>query len=231
MNAGFVVGSDTTLIIDTGANRAAAQTIHGYASAVRPANRLLVLNTEKHFDHIGGNGYFREQGIEVYGHALIERTESEFHSELAEFNAAIPQASRRAHGEERVFYHGSSVTNPNRPIRDDMEISLGGFHVQVLLTPGHTPTNVSVYVPGDGVVYCGDCLANQYLPNLDCGGPAEWREWLQSLDRIAALEPSTIMPGHGPVATGPEGPRLIDTMRGILAEAISTGHSPTAEHA
>ena len=217
-----MVGLDTTLIIDTGANTLAAETIHGYASAVRPANRLLVLNTEKHFDHIGGNGYFREQGIDVYGHFAIERTADEFRLELAEFNAAIPQHARRVRGEERVFYHASRVTNPNRPISEDTELELGDCRVQVLLTPGHTPTNVSVYVPGDGVIYCGDCLTHRYLPNLDCGGPLDWQQWLRSRDRIAALNPSAIMPGHGPVAAGDDVPRLIDTMRDILTDAIGT---------
>jgi len=228
VNAGFIAGGETTLIVDTGANALAAATIHGYAVAVQPSSRLLVLNTEKHFDHIGGNSYFREKGIDVYGHAGIERTGGEFRSELAEFNAAIAHPVRRALGEERAFYFETSLANPNRPITSDTELELGGCSVQVLLTPGHTMTNISVYVPGDGVIFCGDCLTHRYLPNLDCGGPEEWREWLGSLDRIAALDPVAIVCGHGPVAEGGEVAGLIESMRSILAEAIATGRSPTA---
>lgn len=44
-----------TLIVDTGGNTLAAQTIHGYGCAARPANKLRAINTEKHFDHIGGD--------------------------------------------------------------------------------------------------------------------------------------------------------------------------------
>ncbi len=221
------MGGETTLIVDTGANALAAATIHGYATAVQPGNRLLVLNTEQHFDHIGGNSYFREKGIDVYGHVGIERTDGEFRSEFAEFNAAIAHPVRRVLGEEQAFYFETSLANPNRPITGDTELELGGCTVQVLLTPGHTPTNISVYVPGDGVVFCGDCLINRYLPNLDCCGPAEWREWLRSIDRIEELEPSAIVCGHGPVATGGEVARLIETMRDILNHAVATGRSPT----
>jgi glyoxylase-like metal-dependent hydrolase (beta-lactamase superfamily II) len=60
----FVVGQHTTLVVDTGANALAAATIHGYATVARPGNRLVVIDTEKHFDHLGGNGYFRERGAE-----------------------------------------------------------------------------------------------------------------------------------------------------------------------
>lgn len=65
VNAGFVVGSHTTLIIDTGSNRLSAQTIHGYAGALRPEKTLTVINTEKHLDHIGGNCFFHDRHIKA----------------------------------------------------------------------------------------------------------------------------------------------------------------------
>src|SRR5579863_743732 len=77
VNAGFITVAETTLIIDPGANSAAASTIHGYASTARPSNRLLVLDTERHFDHIGGNGFFRDLGLDIYGHASIQRSDDE----------------------------------------------------------------------------------------------------------------------------------------------------------
>jgi hypothetical protein len=53
VNAGFVAGDSLTLVVDTGGNTLAAQTVYGYASAARQENQLLAINTEKHFDHIG----------------------------------------------------------------------------------------------------------------------------------------------------------------------------------
>ncbi len=104
VNAGFIAGDAETLVIDTGANALAAQTVYGYATAVRPGNRLRVLNTEKHFDHIGGNAYFRAQGIDIWGHQALARTAAEFQAEIAEFNDGIPNPKRRAAGEAaRIF--------------------------------------------------------------------------------------------------------------------------------
>lgn len=60
VNAGFIAGPKRTLIVDTGATTLSARTIQGYAQAVSPANELMVINTERHLDHIGGNFYFRE---------------------------------------------------------------------------------------------------------------------------------------------------------------------------
>ena len=229
VNAGFIAGDHTTLIADTGGNAAAAATIHGYATAVRPSNRIVVLDLEKHFDHIGGNGYFRERGIDVYGHASIERTPAEFQAEIDEFNSAIPDAARRAHREAEVFFAGTQLTNPNCPITADMRMDLGGCEAEILLTPGHTPTNISVWVPSDRVLFSADCLIAGFLPNLDAGTVADWRIWLQSLDRVASLAPRIVVPGHGRVATWDEVPRMIESLRAILERAIETGKSPTRD--
>ena len=228
VNAGFITGSETTLIVDTGANASAAATIHGYATTARPSNQLLVLNTERHFDHIGGNGYFRAREIDIFGHAGIQRTEDEFSAEIAEFNRQIPNAVRRANQDTQVFYHGTRLANPNRPIAEDVRMDLGACEIEILLTPGHTPTNISVYVPSDGALFCGDCLINGYLPNLDAGSVADWRVWIQSLDRIAALAPRIVVAGHGPVATGDEAPRVIENVRDVLLRSIESGRSPTS---
>ncbi|MGA3025923.1 MAG: MBL fold metallo-hydrolase [Bryobacteraceae bacterium] len=231
VNAGFVAGDNVTLVVDTGGNTLAAQTVHGYASAVRPGNQLRAINTEKHFDHVGGNGFFRERGIDVWGHAGVERTADEFQAEIAEFNEAIPNAARRARGEARAFFHGTNPVNPNRRIHEDTQLDLGGCTVEILLTPGHTPTNLSVWVPEDRVLFTGDCLIHEYLPNLDAGTEADWRVWLESLDRVEALKPAIVVAGHGPVARGDQVRGIVDTVRRVLQESIARGYSPTADRA
>jgi glyoxylase-like metal-dependent hydrolase (beta-lactamase superfamily II) len=227
VNAGFIAGTERTLIVDTGANAAAAATIYGYATLAAPGNRLLLVNTERHFDHIGGNSWFGA-GIEIYGHASIERTEGEFLAEIAEFNGEISNLARRSRHEAQIFYHMTHLANPNFPIIADTRMDLGHCQIEILLTPGHTPSNISVYVPSRQTLYCGDCLVSGYLPNLDAGSVDDWRIWLNSLDRIADLAPSIIVPGHGPVAKGEEVPRLIASVREVLEVSIESGRSPTS---
>jgi glyoxylase-like metal-dependent hydrolase (beta-lactamase superfamily II) len=228
VNAGFVVGGEVTLVVDTGANALSAASIYGYANAVRLSNRLQVINTEKHFDHIGGNVFFRDHGIDIWGHRSLHRTEQEFQAEMAEFNDDISSPARRARGEASVFYHHTKLANPNRTISEDTKFDLGDCVVEILLTPGHTPTNLSVWVPDDGVLFTGDCLINGYLPNLDAGTSVDWNIWLKSLDRIASLRPAVVVAGHGAVAQGQEVGFIMDTVRKILEESIARGYSPTS---
>jgi cyclase len=164
----------------------------------------------------------------VWGHAGIARAPDEFQAEIAEFNDAIPDPVRRARHEAQAFFYRTNLTNPDCPIHNETTFDLGGLKAEILLTPGHTETNLSVWLPQEGVLFSGDCVVREYLPNLDAGSSADWQRWLDSLDRIEQLKPGFIVGGHGPVSRGDEIPAAIDSMRKVLREAIARGCSPTA---
>jgi glyoxylase-like metal-dependent hydrolase (beta-lactamase superfamily II) len=230
VNAGFIVGDETTLVVDTGSNAYAGATIYGYATAAKPGNRIEVVNTERHFDHIGGNGVFHKYGIEIRAHAGVKRTAEEFRAELAEFNEVIPNHARRAAHEEEAFFHGTELTNPSRAVEDGQQFDLGGgCSAKIVFTPGHTSTNLSVWIPDERVLFCGDCLISEYLPNLDAGSVDDWRIWIESLDRVEGLSPEVVVAGHGPVIRGAADVKeMIGGVRRVLTESIARGHSPTA---
>lgn len=228
VNAGFIAGEEDTLVVDAGGNALAAQTLHGYATAVRPSNRLILLNTEKHFDHIGGNGTFRNLGVEIWAHPDCHRTEEEFRAEMAEMNAGIANPARRAASEASAFFTGTRLAAATREAGEGTVFHLGGVKALVMATPGHTATNLSVWVPAERVLYTGDAIVTGYLPNLDAGGVEDWMLWIESLNRIDALNPEIVAPGHGAVVRGAEITEALTRMRQILKDALVEGHSPTA---
>lgn len=227
VNSGFVVGDKQTLIVDTGLNHLSARTIHGYASAVRPTNSLLVINTEPHSDHMGGNCMFRELGIDIYGHDGIDRDDDQLKAVKESYNAAVPDSFRRRHREGDVVFINTRFANPNKRFRDDFKMDLGGIEVRVLMTPGHTPENASIYVPSAATLYCGDAIVNGYVPNLTDGGIDEWHTWLRSLDKIEQLALDVVVPGHGELLRGTEIKNEIGRTRVILDQAIESGIAPT----
>lgn len=226
-NAGIIAGATQTLIIDTGMSSQTAATIHGYATAVRPANRLMVINTEPHLDHLGGNSYFRNLGIEIYGHLTIARDEHALASAIEDYNACVANRVRRERREGGIAFAGTQIANPNKHLGTGMAWDLGQLNVRIVMTPGHTPANLSVLATQERVLYSGDCIVSDYLPNLEEGSPEAWRTWIESLDRITALDPAVVVPGHGQVLRGPEIRREIQRIRDILEEAISLGKVPT----
>ena len=58
----------------------------------------------------------------------------------------------------RAMNRKSSIMERGWPIQiarsaEDSRMDLGECEIEILLTPGHTPSNLSVYVPSDGVLY------------------------------------------------------------------------------
>lgn len=82
----------------------------------------------------------------------------------------------------------------------------------VVHTPGHSPGHVVYFRESDGAAICGDVIRNMsYLtgiPGLDeppavfTYDPAENR---RSIRNLAALEPTILLPGHGPPVTDMDG--------------------------
>lgn len=229
VNAGLVAGDRRTLIVDTGYGSAAALTLLGYAGALRPDNDLVAVVTEPHLDHILGVAALRDRGVEVYGHAAVARRPDDLKLEIAEYAGCIADPARR--GEAHLPFAGTRVAPPSHPLAAEAQLDLGGATAEILFTPGHTPANLSVHVPEERVLFSGDCLVEGYLPNLEAGGPGEWRSWLASLDRIAALHPDVIVPGHGMPLQGAAVAAGIDRVRLVLERAIQTGRPPTGPRA
>lgn len=230
VNSGFIAGDHKTLVIDTGSSAVSAQTIYGYASAVRPDNGLLAINTEKHLDHIGGNGYFSDRNVPIYGHYLIDRAQEEFNRTVDDINPLIANISRKQNHEEQYAFGNTRIVNPENQLDREMTFDLGGVQANVLFTPGHTKTNLSVYAPREKVLYCGDLITDGFIPNLEEGGKKEWFEWLNSLELTKTLELEYVVPGHGNVITGQKDINsAINTIEAFLKKAIETGKAPTQE--
>jgi glyoxylase-like metal-dependent hydrolase (beta-lactamase superfamily II) len=230
VNAGFIAGKNKTLIIDAGSNATSAQTIYGYALAVALENELLLVNTEKHLDHVGGNAYFSEKGITIYGHPSIQRNQHELSDTIEEINAGIPGIVRRKHREGFIAFDHTTVKNPDIAIDHEIEFDLGEIGAQVILTPGHTTSNISVYQQNEKVLYCGDCILPEFIPNLEEGNVPEWQSWLTSIERIQQLDIETIVPGHGNVLNGKTNvENEIERIKTIIKTAITNKKAPTIQ--
>ncbi|MEO7651817.1 MAG: MBL fold metallo-hydrolase [Bryobacteraceae bacterium] len=110
--------------------------------------------------------------------------------------------------------------------------------LEVIWTPGHSPGHVCLYCPGKLVLFAGDQILEGVTPNIG------WQpdhdalgEFLVSLERLASLEVSLVLPAHGaPFATCRTSVeimrkhharrcRLIET---ALAEGSKTAHELAA---
>jgi glyoxylase-like metal-dependent hydrolase (beta-lactamase superfamily II) len=230
VNSGFIIGAEKTLIVDSGPNYLSAQTIYGYAKNLKPENELIVVNTERHFDHICGNSFFKEKEIKIFGHKNLKRSILEFEGELKDFNENIDNKTRRNLHEEKIFFQKTEIVNPDFFVEDGQVFLLGGgVDAKIIFTPGHTNSNISVYIEREKVLYCGDLIVNGYMPNLEPGTKDDWKIWINSLEKISELEIDNIIPGHGNVISSGEIEREIERVKKIINLSIEENRAPTAD--
>jgi len=79
---------------------------------------------------------------------------------------------------------------------DQLDIDIGNREVQVKhLGRGNTPGDAIVYLPKEKILIAGDLLVSP-IPYTFDGYRADWAQTLQNM---AQLDATTIVPGHGPV--------------------------------
>ncbi|WP_431902595.1 MBL fold metallo-hydrolase [Amycolatopsis thermoflava] len=203
---GLVVGAERCLVIDTGCDE-----VHGaaFAAEIREITALpwVVVITHAHFDHHFGTAAFLP--CPVWAHercrdALIREGESDRAAWVRRL-AGKPEAERLA---------AARLVLPDHLLTHSVQLDLGGRTVE-LVHPGvaHTDHDVAVHVPDAGVLFAGDLVEQGAPPSI--GPDAHPAHWPSALDRLLALDPATIVPGHG----DPVGPDFVAAQRDELSRS------------
>jgi glyoxylase-like metal-dependent hydrolase (beta-lactamase superfamily II) len=206
-NAGFVARGDGLMVdtfMDVRRTREALALLAD-AGGSKPAR---LVNTHHNVDHCWGNQLFRD--AEIIAHrraadAMAKDLRPELLAALVEAQDASPGLAWFA-GDLRGHFDFSEVevTLPNHLIDGDVELALGETRARLLYVgPAHTAGDVIVHLPDDDVVFAGDVIFRECTP---LGWQGTFAGWTSALDRILALAPAVIVPGHGPLC-GAEGAR------------------------
>jgi glyoxylase-like metal-dependent hydrolase (beta-lactamase superfamily II) len=89
------------------------------------------------------------------------------------------------------------------PLADGQRLRAGDRELQVVHTPGHALDHVCFWDPASRELYAGDMVAlgtTIVVPGERGGG---MQAYLASLERMAALNPARIYPGHGEIIERP----------------------------
>ncbi len=146
-NAGFVIGSDGVLVIDTFQDAGVARDLLAEIRKLTNLPIRYVVNTHYHLDHTTGNSVFAEAGATILAHRNVRgwlRTEN------LKFFGPTPKPEQKAWVESLVL--------PNLVYTDAVDLYLGARLVQVRYMLGHTGGDSVVLVPDANVVFGGDLL-------------------------------------------------------------------------
>ena len=193
-NAGFVVTDDGVVVIDALASPREAEsllrTIRGITD--RPIAWLVL--THHHPDHHFGAVVLRKAGAKVIAHPdkRVLASEGGEDALIADWVRVVGLDAMRGF---------EFADTPDRPVTASDTLRLGGKTIVVTHPgPGHSPGDLMVWLPHEGVLFAGDVLVEDGVSMVVDGNSGVL---LRVLDSVSAMGPRWVVPGHGVLPARP----------------------------
>src|SRR5579883_635498 len=198
VNTALVLGERGAAVIDTQVNHASARRVLGLVRQTIGEKPLLyAINTHYHWDHTNGNEVFAGAGATIVSGARTKRY-------------MVERAPRqKAFLASRGFALGPDPVLPEIVYEGSLELDLGGQRLRLAhMGAAETDDATTVHLPDENLVAAGDTVMTGSFPIF--GQPVmneglmANRSWLEAVARIRGMGPSSVLPGHGPVARAAE---------------------------
>lgn len=189
-NLGFVISDKGVLVINTGPSLRVAKALHAaiQKTTQQPIKWVVDVNSQNHYWL--GNDYFKSLGATLIASQEGERVMREMGVQQLETNQTLLKEKAA----------GTKLTYPTDLVTDKRELKLGKTLVQLLhFGPAHTPGDLVVWLPEQKILFAGDIIyTERLLAIIPIGNSANW---IEAFDKLAALNPKTVIPGHGKPTT------------------------------
>jgi cyclase len=217
-NAGFVIGDDGVVVIDTFASSEAARQL---LAEIRKLTKLPVkfaVNTHYHGDHVAGNKVFLDEGATLLAQRNVRAW---IYPENAKF------FGKEIKPEQKAFL--DALVAPTVGFDQAVDLYLGAREIQVRSFAGHTGGDSVVLIPDAKVAFGGDLFWRNTSPNtID----ASTKAWIATLDTLTkSFSDYTFVPGHGEVGTAQDVTAFRDylaTLQTLVSDARSQATSGDA---
>jgi glyoxylase-like metal-dependent hydrolase (beta-lactamase superfamily II) len=241
-NAWALAAGDGIVLVDTGMHEpgSMAHLVRALDHAgLRIEHIRLIVCTHAHVDHCGQAPRLRERtGAEVWIHpahghlhANDETPEQTIRRrvEVAR-QSGVPEEPLRRWAEQRRAV-GKGITGElvgDRDLLPGVTVASDLGEWQVVFTPGHAPSHVCLHQPERRLLISGDHLLGRVSVFFDEGHtPDPVGEFLESLDRVEALDARLALAGPGRPFTDVAG--HVTANRAVVAEGLESVRAGLAE--
>jgi alkyl sulfatase BDS1-like metallo-beta-lactamase superfamily hydrolase len=205
-NAYLITTPAGNVVIDTAAARWAPVAKKLLAAENHGPVKYIIL-THAHVDHTSGIPLWKEADTQI----IAQKNYVEFANyakRLEGFFAPRNAAGFNRPVEEVGPWAGNlgAKIDPTIFFDDKYEFALGGVKFELLSTPGETPDHLTVWLPNSKTAFIGDNYDGAGLPEpisfpniytLRGTKPRPALDWIASLNKVLALKPEVVLPGHG----------------------------------
>ena len=133
---------------------------------------------------------------------------------------------------EEVEAGADKLFAPDKTLQDGDQLSGDGWTVTAVHTPGHTANHLCFLLKEENTLFVGDHIMG-WATTVISPPDGDMKDYIESLRKVAAMEPSALAPTHGPWVDKPK-PfiRGIITHRkmreGQILEHLKTGNDTIA---
>ncbi|HIG89251.1 rhodanese-like domain-containing protein [Candidatus Thioglobus sp.] len=185
-NLSFIVTADGVLVFNAGGSYLVAKALHEEIKEItdQPVKYVVLENSQGHA--ILGSNYWKEQGAIIIAHIEADK-------EIQHRGEDIYLRSLKVQKEKLI---GTKVIRPDVTFEEKMNLPMGGVKIQLMhIGASHSPDDIQLWLPEQKLLISGDTTFNQrMLPIFPHTNAAAW---IETWDKIEALEPELIIPGHG----------------------------------
>jgi glyoxylase-like metal-dependent hydrolase (beta-lactamase superfamily II) len=251
-----VVGDDSVLVVDSGRFPTLARRMVADIRAKTDRPVRWIVHTHWHLDHIVGDAELRkafpnaafvatdftrrkvvekqipyvrdiektDRGYLEYLDGLVAKRKRDDGSDIPPDTIKYLEGQAADIRLELTEVPGVEIVAPDLTFEKDLTIHLGGRDARVLfLGKGNTAGDTVVWIPDARVVATGDLL----VAPVPYGYGAHPGEWVETLNRLMALDAAAIVPGHGPVmrdwSYAKRIQELLTSVRSQVAESVKAG--------
>jgi len=187
-NIGFIVGSKSIAVIDTGGTPEIGKRLLKKIKETSNLPISHIIITHSHPDHFFGTEALVNKKVKIIGHEKLERaliTNFEFYKNL-QFNLIKQENIKKA----RLI-----LPNQKVKIGKIKTINIGNREIEIKAwKSGHTDNDLSIYDKKTRFFWSENIFVER-IPSIR----ASIKGWKSNLDETLKMDIDTIIPGHGPL--------------------------------
>ena len=245
-NALVIVNHDDVVVVDPGGVPLSAENAIRLIRSVTDKPVAVLVNTHWHGDHVLGNQVYKREfpNVRIVAHVntkrditgkpleYIPRQDKMFTELVADWEARLAKGTlepkyqvmlpdvKLAMAENRRFV----LTPPTETFTDELVLHQGAREIRIqYLGRGNTEGDAIVWLPKERILASGDLV----VAPIPYGFGSFPKEWIETLDKLAAFDFRLLVPGHGDIQANRDQIRLVQEMlrevRKQVAVAVKQG--------